>query len=156
MGISNWLCTILSIPFTIGLLSVCRHFKLNKMPIVGIIGFSIMFAWVGMYHSGNPMHGKSGPILLFLLIGPLQSFVLWKSDELKKLRMLSLLSFIIMLFILLRAIPSETIRSNFTGLIQRFVYFAWSIWFVSLSLIFFSLLNKRNGYTRVTKKTSRI
>lgn len=141
MTISTWICSLLSIPFFIGLLNVCQHFRLNKLPLLGILGFLIMFGWAATYHSGNPMHSKSGPIFLVLLIGPLFSAFLWKTKELKKLRKLSLLIFFIMLLILLRAIPSEELRSNYTGLIQRFVHFGWSVWFVSLSLTFLKLIN---------------
>lgn len=128
--------------FFIGLLDVCRQYKLNKIPLLGIFGFAIMMGWAAYYHSGNPMHSKSGPILLLLLLGPLMTAILWKNKELRKLRILSLASFIIMLFILIRAILSETIQMNYTGLIQRFVHFGWSIWFITLSLSF-QRLNKK-------------
>lgn len=141
MEISTWICTLLSIPFFIGLYTICRNFKLNKIPLLGIIGFTIMMGWAAYYHSGNPMHSKSGPILLLLLLGPLLAAILWKNRRLKKLRMLSLVSFIIMLFILIRVIPSETIQMNYTGLIQRFVHFGWSVWFIALSLGFRKLVN---------------
>ncbi len=143
MEISTWFCSFLSIPFFIGLLDVCRQYKLNKIPLLGIFGFAIMMGWAAYYHSGNPMHSKSGPILLLLLLGPLMTAILWKNKELRKLRILSLASFIIMLFILIRAIPSETIQMNYTGLIQRFVHFGWSIWFITLSLSF-QRLNKKS------------
>jgi hypothetical membrane protein len=137
----TWVCSILSIPFLIGLFIKCKQLNLNKFPLIGILGFTIMLAWAATYHSGNPMHSKSGPVLLLLLLGPLLSAILWRDERLKNLRKLSLVSFFIMLLILLRAIPSETIQ-NYTGLIQRFVHFGWSFWFVSLSLTFLNLDNR--------------
>jgi len=136
MTICTWICTTLSIVFLVGLVAGCRQLKLNKIPLIGILGFSIMFGWAATFHSGNPLHSKSGPVLLLLLIGPLMAVVLWRRNELKNIRILSLSSLLIMLLILFRAISSETIQNNYTGLIQRFVHFGWSIWFVSLSLTF--------------------
>ncbi|WP_338839590.1 DUF998 domain-containing protein [Flavobacterium ginsenosidimutans] len=141
MEISTWLCSLLSIPFLIGLFNVCHQEKLKKAPLLGIVGFTVMLGWAAFYHSGNPMHSKSGPILLLLLLGPLLAAILWKRKGLKNLRILSLISFFIMLFILIRAIPSETIQMNYTGLIQRFVHFGWTVWFIALSLGFLRLLN---------------
>lgn len=143
MTVSTWSTTILSIGLIIGLVMVCRQFNLSLIPLIGIFGFTIMFGWAATFHSGNPMHSKSGSVLILLLLGPLLSIFLWKGKEFKTLRKLSWLSFIIMLFILLRAIPSETIRANYTGLIQRFVHFGWSVWFVSLSVTFLKLLKNR-------------
>ena len=143
MTVSTWLNTILSIAFLTGLLVVCRQFNLSLIPLIGILGFTLMFGWAATFHSGNPMHSKSGAVLILLLLGPLLSIFLWKGNDFKNLRKLSRLSFIIMLFILLRAIPSETIRANYTGLIQRFVHFGWSVWFVSLSVTFLKLLKNR-------------
>lgn len=143
MAISTWTCVIFGIGFLIGLYTTCRRHHLNRFPLIGIVGFIIMFAWAAAYPSGNTLHSKSGPILLLLLLGPLLSAILWKGKEFKQLRILSLLSFVIMLLILLRAVPSETIRSNYTGLIQRLVHFGWSLWFISLSMTFLTLTNKR-------------
>src|SRR5215210_4715346 len=55
MTISTWICTILSVLFIVGLLAVCHQFKLNKIPLIGILGFTIMFGWAATFHSGNPM-----------------------------------------------------------------------------------------------------
>lgn len=143
MTICTYFNVILSVLFLVGLFNACRQLKLNKIPLIGILGFGIMFAWAAAFHSGNPMHSKSGPVLLLLLAGPLLSTILWKRLEFKKLRRFSYLSFVIMLLILIRVIPSATIQTNYTGLIQRFVHFGWSIWFVSLSLTFLKLTTEK-------------
>lgn len=143
MSASTWITTFLSILFFAGILRACRQFKLNIWPLIGILGFTLMFGWAATFHSGNPMHSQSGALLLLLLAGPLLSVILWKDESLKNLRGISLVSFFLMLLILLRAIPSDFIRNNYTGLIQRFVHFGWSVWFVSLSLAFLRLENKR-------------
>ena len=147
MTLSTWVCVVLSIGFLKGFLNVCRELNLNKAPLIGVLGFTIMFGWAATFHSGNPMHSKSGPVFLLLLTGPLLSTFLWRGKELKTLRTLSFLSFFIMLFILLRVILSETIRNNYTGLIQRFVHFGWTIWFISISFTFLTLMHKSSDNT---------
>lgn len=143
MTIFTWTCTILSFTFLVGLVAVCRQLNLNKIPLIGILGFGVMFGWAATFHSGNPLHSKAGPALLLLLIGPLLSTILWRGKKFKKLRLYSLVSFVIMLLIILRAIPSTIIQNNYTGLIQRFVHLGWSVWFVSLSLTFLTLATNR-------------
>jgi len=83
MNFSAWTCVVLSIGFLIGLVNSCRQLKINKAPLIGVLGFSIMFAWAASFHSGNSMHDKSGPVLLLLLDGPLLSLFLWRGKELK-------------------------------------------------------------------------
>lgn len=143
MTIFTWICTILSFTFLVGLVTVCRKLNFNKLPLIGILGFTIMFGWAATFHSGNSLHSKAGPALILLLIGPLLSTILWRGKEFKKLRLFSVLSFAIMLLIILRAIPSTIIQNNYTGLIQRFVHLGWSVWFVSLSLTFMTLMSNR-------------
>jgi hypothetical protein len=143
MTITTWICTVLGFLFMVGLFRICRLFRLNKLPLIGILGFSIMFAWAASFPSGNPMHSKGGPALLPLLLGPLLSAILWRRKDLKKLRVLSFLSFGFMLLILVRVIPSATIQDHYTGLIQRFVHLGWTLWFVSLSLTFLTVTNNR-------------
>lgn len=133
MTISTWICVFLSVLFFIVLLRVCRQFKINSIPLIGILGFAIMFGWAATFHSGNPMHSKGGAALLPLLIAPLLSAILWKGGQFQKIRLFSTLSLAFMLLILLRTIPSATLQNHYTGLIQRFVHIGWSVWFVSLS-----------------------
>jgi hypothetical membrane protein len=143
MTVCTWLCTLLGIVFLVGLVTACSQLKLNKLPLIGVFGFSMMFGWAATFHSGNSLHSKSGPVLLLLLLGPILSLILWKGKELNNIRIWSLTSFLIMLLILLRVISSETIQNNYTGLIQRFVHLGWSIWFVTLSLGFLRLTSKK-------------
>ena len=136
MMVSTWICVLLSILFFIAVLNLCRQVKLNTIPLVGILGFAIMFGWAATFHSGNPMHSKGGAALLLLLVAPLFSAILWKGKQFQTIRLFSGISLGLMLLILLRIIPSVTIQKDYTGLIQRFVHLGWSVWFVSLSLTF--------------------
>ena len=142
MTFSTWVCTFLSVLFLVGLFVACKELKLKIFPLIGILGFSIMFGWAATFHSGNPMHSKSGLTLLLLFAGPLLSIIFWKANNLRSIRRYSLVSIILMLFILLRVVAPESIKINYTGLIQRFVHLGWSIWFVGLSLNFLKLLKQ--------------
>ena len=73
MNFSAWTCVVLSIGFLIGLVNGCRQLKINKAPLIGVLGYSIMFAWAAAFHAGNSMHDKSGPVLLLILLAPLLS-----------------------------------------------------------------------------------
>lgn len=144
MKISTWACVVLSLFFLFGLLDVCSRFALNKIPLIGILGFAIMFGWAAIFPSGTQLHSTGGSALILVLPAPLLAFVLWKGRQLHNLRRLSLLSFFLMLLILLRAITPNHFQQQYTGLIQRFVHLGWSVWFVSLSLIFLKKINSRN------------
>lgn len=135
--------TVLSVFFMAGLFIACSQLQLNILPIFGVIGFPIMFGWAAIFHSGNPLHSASGPVFLLLYIGALLSVILWRGNEFRQIRKLSLLSLCIMLLIFIRFIPSATIQNNYTGLIQRFAHLGWSVWFVSLGSCFIKQLNNK-------------
>jgi len=144
MTVATWVCVILSVVFLTGLLKASHHLQINKLPLIGVLGFTLIFGWAATFHSGHSMHSRSGPLLLLLLAGPLLTLILWKGKEFKTPRLLSILSLFFMLLILLRVVLSQTIRDNYTGLIQRSVHFGWTIWFISLVITFLPLTNKRS------------
>jgi hypothetical protein len=85
-----------------------------------------------MFPSGNKLHSAAGPVFLLLYLGVLLVIILWRGKrEFVQIRLLSLLSFAIMLLIFLRFIPA--IEDKYTGLIQRFAHVGWSVWFIALS-----------------------
>ncbi|MET3502746.1 putative membrane protein [Mucilaginibacter rubeus] len=133
--------TVLSVFFMAGLFIACSQLGLNILPVFGVIGFPIMFGWAAIFHAGNPLHSASGPVFLLLYAGALLSAILWRGEEFRQIRKLSLLSLGIMLLIFIRFIPSAIIQNNYTGLIQRLAHLGWSVWFVSLGSCFIKLLN---------------
>ncbi|UOE50811.1 DUF998 domain-containing protein [Mucilaginibacter sp. SMC90] len=137
------LTTVLSVFFMAGLFIACSQLKLNILPIFGVIGFPVMFGWAAIFHSGNPLHSASGPVFLLIYVGALLAGILWRGEDFRQIRKLSLLSLGIMLLIFIRFIPSATIQNNYTGLIQRLAHLGWSVWFTSLSICFVKLLNNK-------------
>jgi hypothetical membrane protein len=138
--------TVLSVFFMAGLFIACSQLQLNILPVFGVIGFPIMFGWAAIFHSGNPLHSASGPVFLLLYAGALMSVILWRGNDFKQIRRLSLLSLAIMLLIFIRFIPSATIQNNYTGLIQRFAHLGWSVWFVSMGSCFIKLLDSKEEH----------
>lgn len=136
MTISTWLCVALSICFFTGLFISITSLRTSRIPLIGVVGFAIMFGWAAVFHSGNPLHSRGGASLILLLLAPLLTALLWKGERFRTIKKMSLISFGLMLMILLRAIPSASLQENYTGLIQRFVHLGWSVWFISLSLKF--------------------
>lgn len=141
----TWLCVILSVSFLIGLWRICSQLHLYKTPLLGVLGFTIMFGWAAIFHAGHALHAKSGPVVLVLTTGPLLSSIVWKRSELKTLRIWSWISFCSMLFILCKIMLPEKIVHNYTGLIQRVVHVGWSIWFISMAVTFRKLGNKKTN-----------
>lgn len=139
MAVATWLCVGLSLCFLVGLSLSCSRLEINKLPLVGILGFAMMFGWAAAFPAGNPLHAKGGATLILLLAAPLLAAILWGGKRFRQIRIMSLISFALMLFILLRVLPSQTLQSNYSGLIQRFVHLGWSVWFVSLSVTFLNL-----------------
>lgn len=142
MTAATWTCVVLSVSFFVGLLKTCSLNKLSVLPLTGILGFTVTFGWAAMFHAGNSLHSKGGAAVILLFMGPLLSIILWRGKDLKILRILSLVSLSFMLLILLRAVIAPNFESNYIGLMQRFTHLGWSVWFTSLSLIFFSRSGK--------------
>ncbi len=130
MNLFTWLISLLSLFFMAGLWKACRQLNLNVLPIIGVLGFTIMFGWAATFHSGNKLHSAMGPVVLLLDAGTLLVIILWKGEQFRQVRLLSFWSLVIMLLIFLRFIPG--FNNRFPGLIQRFAHLGWSVWFIVL------------------------
>jgi hypothetical protein len=142
MSTNELLVSILSIFSTIGMYKACRQIGLNVIPVLTILSLSISMFWAAIFPMHHELHGTLGPVPLLLNIGVLLAVIIWKGKRFASLRLVSLVSFILMMLILLRVIPS--LRGNWEGLIQRFFYLGWSVWSMTVSLIFIRLLEPAN------------
>ena len=125
--------SILSLLFSTGFYISSKKLKLSVIPAILTFSMPIAFLWAGIFPLRNEFHNLTGPLPLFLIFGALLTFILWRKHQIfKKLRILSLASFFIMLLLLLRFI--EPFGLEFEGLVQRFFYLGWSIWFISISI----------------------
>lgn len=137
---SQWTFAILSIfclLFTFGLLKATKRLKLSVIPAILTLVFPIVQIWgMVLYPLPKPSHSALGAMPLLISLGALLGFILWrkkKIDRLFRIRLWSIVSFLVTMLITLRF---TSFGFEFQGLIQRFFYFGWSIWFVSLSIFF--------------------
>jgi hypothetical membrane protein len=137
MSTTELLISILSVFSTIGLYKTCRQLGLNVIPVLTILSLSISMFWAAIFPMHHELHGTLGPVPLLLNIGVLLAVVIWRAKQYAALRLVSLVSFILMMLILLRFVPN--LRGNWEGLIQRFFYLGWSVWSITVSLIFIKI-----------------
>lgn len=138
------LLSILCFLFSIGFYISSKKLKLSIIPSILTFSMPIAILWAGIFPLKNEFHNFTGPLPLFMILGAILTFVLWRKNErLKKLRILSLISFIIMLFLFLRFI--EPFGYEFEGLVQRFFYLGWSIWYISISAFLLKRLNSHHS-----------
>jgi hypothetical protein len=95
----------------------------------------ISFLWAAVFPLGNEFHGSTGPLPLLMALGALLAFFLWRKKKgSAKIRLLSLISFFVMMLLLFRFI--KPFGNNYEGLVQRIFYLGWSIWYISLNFYF--------------------
>ncbi len=134
MSTTEMLLGILSIFSIVGFYKVCRKLRMNVIPVLTILSLSISMFWAAIFPMRHVLHGSIGPLPLILIIGVLLAIILWRGKDFFLIRIISVISFILMMLILLRTIPN--LRNGYEGLIQRFFYSGWTIWSVSLSFFF--------------------
>jgi hypothetical membrane protein len=125
--------SILCFLFSIGFYISSKKLKLSVIPAILTFSMPMAFLWAGIFPLRNEFHNFTGPLPLFLILGAFLTLVLWrKHEKFKKLRTWSLISFLIMLLLFLRFI--QPFGFEFEGLVQRFFYLGWSIWYISISV----------------------
>ncbi|HTB24452.1 MAG TPA: DUF998 domain-containing protein [Puia sp.] len=142
MSTAEFLISILSIFSVIGFYKACKETGLNVIPVLTILSLSISMIWAAIFPMHHELHGTLGPIPLIVNAGVLLSVFLWRGKKFGSLRLVSFVSFLIMMLILLRTIPN--LRGNWEGLIQRLFYLGWSFWSIALSLIFMKMPEIKN------------
>ena len=136
------LLSVLCILFSIGFYRASKTFKISIIPAILSFSMPLSIFWAAIFPLGNEFHSLTGPLPFLIILGSLFSYILWeKSQEFSKLRLLSIISFFVMLLILLRFI--KPIGYQYEGLIQRFFYLGWSIWTIFTSYYFIKKLQNQ-------------
>jgi len=126
------LLAIFCILFSIGFYRASKQLNISVIPSVLSVSMPISMLWAGIFTLGNEFHSLTGPLPLFIILGFLVSFLLWKRNkDLQGLPRFSLISLIISLFIFLRFV--ESLNYEYAGLIQRFFYMGWTVWTISIT-----------------------
>jgi hypothetical membrane protein len=129
------LLSVLCILFSIGFYRASKTFKISIIPAILSFSMPLSIFWAAIFPLGNEFHSLTGPLPFLTILGSLLSYLLWKkSQEFSELRLLSIISFFVMLLILLRFI--KPFGSQYEGLIQRFFYLGWTIWTIFTSYYF--------------------
>ena len=131
---------VLSIFSVIGFYKACNQNGINTIPALTILTLSISMFWAAFFPMHHVLHSALGPIPLILFAGVLLSVFLWKGKQFFSMRIISLISFVLMMLLLLRVIPD--LRNNYEGMLQRFFYSGWTLWSISLSIIFLRVSKK--------------
>ena len=140
MSVSEILIGISSIVSIIGFGRACKQFGISRVPAWSLLSFSISMIWAAMFPMHHELHGAIGPIPLLFNLGLLLAIILWRGKRFYPIRLISFIALFFTMLLLLRTV--EHLRNEYEGLIQRFYYFGWTIWSISISLIFLAWIKK--------------
>jgi len=136
------LLSVLCILFSIGFYKASRTFKISIIPAILSFSMPLSIFWAAIFPLGNEFHSLTGPLPFLIILGSLFSYLLLnKRREFSELRLLSIISFFVMLLILFRFI--KPFGYQYEGLIQRFFYLGWTIWTLSTSFYFIKRLQNK-------------
>jgi len=143
MSSIQFIIALLLIPFSYSLFKSCKKLNLNFLPILPIIVISFSMTGSSLFPFPNNLNSVFINIIIATIFGPLLVSILWKNENLKRLRLISFISLILMITstALLISRPSIPVFvSNYFGLIQRLLYFGLTLWLFSLSFYFIRVL----------------
>jgi hypothetical protein len=133
MSVATLLLGVFSIFFSIGFCKASKKLGISLIPAVLSFSMAISFAWAAVFPSGHELHGLFGPFPILVMAGALWAALLWRKDKTYlRVRVYSLAGFLLMSLFLLRF--NQHLQQNFEGLIQRFLWAGWSVWFIALSI----------------------
>jgi hypothetical membrane protein len=132
---------VFCIIFSIGFYKASQKSKLSVIPAILSFSMPITIIWAGIFTLGNEFHSLTGPLPFLIILGCLLAYLLWKKNkQFSDLSYISLLSFFISTLILLRFI--KPFGYEYEGLIQRFFYFGWTVWIISITHYFLKKLKE--------------
>jgi hypothetical membrane protein len=135
------LCGLLCILFVIKIANIAKQSRLNILPIILLLPFSISCIGAALFPLPLKVHKFFGTPVIFLIISPFLAFLLWRNKR-PGILYFTIISFIIMSLGFLTYAPG--ILGSYHGLKQRVFHLGWSIWFCYLSALFLDL-NKENS-----------
>ncbi len=128
-------CAVLSILFVVGLCQECKKIKINTIPALIILSFSLSIGGAAIFPLPLRMHLIMGMPSILLFLSPLAALVLWRGEKQPAgLRVWAIVSLAVMLLGFLAFLPD--VLGAYPGLKQRIFHFGWSLWFIGLSRAF--------------------
>lgn len=131
------ICSALSVCFVAALIKICREARINTLPVLLILSFSVSIAGAAIFPMPLRLHDLFGLPFVLMLLSPPLAMLLWRHrSDLVGLRFFAVVSMLFMLAGTLVFFP--TVLEGFFGLKQRFMHAGWSIWFTYLSWSFWT------------------
>jgi hypothetical membrane protein len=140
MLVALTLLAVLSVGFSLLFFKCCKHFRISTVPALLSFCIPLSILWAAIFPMGNYLHDKQGPLPLFLLLGMLFALFLWPKREFSMERFWSGLAALVILLIFLRFV--EPFGNEYEGLVQRFFYLGWTIWCISIGVLFDKRIRK--------------
>jgi hypothetical membrane protein len=132
---------VLCILFSIGFYRASKKFNLSVIPAILSFSMPITMIWAGIFTLGNEFHSLTGPFPFLIIFSCLLAYLLWKKNRaFSELSNISLVSFIISMFIFLRFV--KPFGYEYEGLIQRFFYLGWTVWTIAITHYFLRKVKK--------------
>jgi hypothetical membrane protein len=122
---------VVNILFCIGFYRASKENRLSVIPAVLSFAMPFTMIWAAIFPLGNEFHSATGPLPFLVIISSILPYFLWKGNNLKGLRTVSLISFVLMMLILTRFI--KPFGYHYEGLVQRFFYLGWTVWTVGVA-----------------------
>jgi len=129
------LSSLLNVLFVVGSYKLCKMKQLSVIPILFLFFYSFL-AGPALFPMPLRLHGIVGIPFILIMIAPIVGIILWrKKENLLKVRVVAIISFLIMILGFLIYFPN--ILNEYFGLKQRFLYSGWTVWstYLSYSLI---------------------
>lgn len=113
-------CSVLSLLFVFGLYRECKAARLNVLPVILILAYTISIAGAALFPLPQRLHGILGSPSILLILSPLLSLVLWRKKVLRQVVSMSVVAFLVMSLGFLAFMPN--VLPDYVGLKQRFFH----------------------------------
>lgn len=134
------LSSILNVFFVIGAYKLCKMKQLNVIPVLFLLFYSFL-AGPALFPMPLRLHAIAGFPFPLIMLAPIVGLIFWrKKEQLVKIKVVALISFLIMMLGFLIYFPN--ILDEYFGLKQRFLYAGWTVWSIYLSHRFLQLSSK--------------
>jgi CubicO group peptidase (beta-lactamase class C family) len=145
---------ILFIPFLISVYKNCKQLNINIIPLIPLIFIPVFMIGSSLFPFPNELYSTFANSIILSILGPLLAIILWRNKRLSKIRRLSVVSLLLMIFsiglIMSRSSNPEFVNT-YWGIIQRLLFLGWTSWLVFLSL-YFTKAQKLDYESNVTNK----
>jgi hypothetical membrane protein len=134
------LSSILNVFFVIGAYKLRKMKQLNVIPVLFLLFYSFL-AGPALFPMPLRLHTIAGFPFPLIMLAPIVGLIFWrKKEQLVKIKVVAIISFLIMMLGFLIYFPN--ILNEYFGLKQRFLYAGWTVWSIYLSHRFLQLSSK--------------